>query len=207
VRCSRISMGPRARIRHGTLIKVQSLELAEGASIHHLNRIKGRFDVILGRDAMIGHRNEIIRNSRLSDPAVFRLGKVSGITSKHRLDVTRSIEFGDYSTLAGSGSQIWTHGYIHEEEGAGRYRIDGNIVIEDNVYIGSMSFISMGVRIGKGVIIGGGASVASDLPEAGLYVSSALRKLARPRDPRDRADLVAIVDDPTGDIVFRKRDR
>ncbi len=115
------------------------------------------------------------------------------------------MDIGDFSTLAGIGTQIWTHGYIHETKGIGRYRIDGRIVIGNNVYIGAGSIISMGVRVADGVIIGAGSTVARDLKEPGLYVSAALRYLPRPAAPELRADLVRVTDGGLTETVFRKQ--
>jgi hypothetical protein len=39
------------------------------------------------------------------------------------------VVIGDYSTLAGIGIQVWTHGYVHDTSGPGRYRIDGAVRI------------------------------------------------------------------------------
>ena len=185
---------------------VDRLEIAATGRIGHFNRCTGSIRIILGERGQIGHFNTIVRARAMrGGPSDLTLGRIAKITSRHRLDMSCSISIGDFSTVAGTGSQLWTHGYVHEMEGAGRYRIDGPIVIEGNVYIGTMSFISGGVRIVRGVIVGGGATVAKSLLEPGLYVSAALRQLPRPGDPEEREDLEAAPRYPSEDIVYRKR--
>lgn len=194
--CDLVALDGNVRIGHFNFIGVSTLLMRKAARVGHLNIIKGPFHVVLRERAALGNRNRILRaRSGVSvGTAQLRLGLGAKITSDHRIDCTQSVIFGEHSILAGAGSQLWTHGYIHDVEGAGRYRIDGRIVIEDNVYIGSACLISMGVRIGKGIIVGGGTSVASSLTELGLYVSAPIRRLARPASPDHRTDLSRVVD-------------
>lgn len=194
--CDSVALDSRVLIGHFNIFIVQKLLMREAAQVGHMNTLKGPFYVILRERAAFGHRNKVQRARPGVSVGFSRLRLDSGakITSDHRIDCTQSVCFGEYSILAGSGSQLWTHGYVHDVEGAGRYRIDGQIVIESNVYIGSACLISMGVRIGKGVIIGGGTSVAASLTKPGLYVSAPIRRLARPASPDSRIDLNRVID-------------
>jgi hypothetical protein len=117
-------------------------------------------------------------------PSRFRLGTVSGVTSRHFVDCAESVSFGDYSTLAGQRSQIWTHGYVHEWVGKDRYRVDGKITIGDNVYIGTGVCITAGVTIADRISVAPFLSVTRSLTEPGLYVAPALVHV--PRTPEQR---------------------
>lgn len=188
-------------------VQVDKLTMLPGSSIGHFNRLKGPAEVHLAESGAIGHMNLIYcppRGVVVGNP-VLSLGKSSKITFMHYVDLTASVIIGDYCTIAGKGSQLWTHGYVHEMEGIARYRIDGPIHIEDNVSIGSLSVISMGVRIGRGIIVGAGTAVAKDLLEPGLYVSSPIRQFPRPPAPDTRADLEPVDPHLSADIVYRKR--
>lgn len=200
-------IAPTARIGL-SWIAADELIMADGAYIGHFNQLRGPFIVDMAANAKIGHFNVLSRAPLgvTVGRSTLTLGVWSAVTARHRLDLSTSIHIGDYSTIAGTGCQLWTHGYVHETEGLDRYRIDGAIHIADNVYIGSMCFISMGVRIAKGVIVGGGSSVAKNLVEPGLYVSSALRMLPRPGDPDQRSDLEPVDKSLSCDRVYRKRD-
>ena len=43
--------------------------------------------------------------------------------------------------------------------------MDGDIIIEDDVWIGAGSIITAGVTIGKGTVIGAGSVVTKDIPQ------------------------------------------
>lgn len=189
-----------------SFISVDGLKMGPGTLIGHGNQIRGPFDVVMSERAKIGHFNTISRAAEgiSVGKATLSMGVWSAVTARHRLDLCSSISIGNFSTVAGTGSQLWTHGYVHDLEGIGRYRIDGSIEIGNNVYIGTMCFISMGVNISDGIIVGGGSSVAKDLVEQGVYVSGPLRQLARPKDPDVRSDLTAVDPGLSCDRVYRK---
>ena len=202
-----IAMERNSAIGHLNIIRITQLVMGEKSYIGRMNIINGPLSVVLESRAAIGNGNKIVRGRigvvtyGLSE---LRLGELTKITSNHYIDCTQSILIGDFSILAGIGSQIWTHGYIHEAHGAGRYRVDGKIEIGHNVYIGSGSIISMGVRIASGVVVGAGVTVARNLDEPGLYVSAAIRQLPRPVDPEQRADLVRVTEPSLCERVYVK---
>lgn len=198
-----LELGPKSRIGHLNVVRIRSLKLGPGGFIHMANRVRGPLDFEAGPNAGLGNSNTVRKIESGSRPALLKLGIWAKITSRHHVDMTESVTLGDYTTIAGAGSQIWTHGYVHAEEGLDRYRIDGPVTLGNNVYIGSMSFISMGVSIADGVIVGGGAAVGKSLLEKGLYVSSPIRCLPRPADP----ETVAGLERDTSidlEIVYRK---
>lgn len=100
---------------------------------------------------------------------------------KHMLDMTRNITIGENSMLAGSDSQIWTHGFYFSKQGEQTARIDGDVNIGHNCYIGARCVILSGVRIGNAVTVGANACVSKSILNQGLYVSQPLRCI--PFDP------------------------
>lgn len=167
-------------VGHGNYIRVDRLHLGECAYVQSLNQIKGPLVVVLDKRAAIGNLNKIIRAPLPISwgHSMLKLGELSKITSKHTIDCMRPVVFGDFSTLAGHSSQIWTHGFMHAPSGEDRYRVDGSIRVGDNVYIGSGSIINPGIRIGNGVTVGSNSSVSKSLLKAGLYVNQPLRFIA-----------------------------
>lgn len=197
-----------ARIGHLNLIRVKRLLVREGGFIGRSNLFNGPVSVHLGRHAEIGNRNKILRGPSPAvtyGPARLVLGEWAKLTADHRIDCTCGVSFGPHSILAGSGSQLWTHGYVHELSGSGRYRMDGRISIGRDVYIGSASLLTAGVRIADGVIVGAGTTVASNLDLPGTYVSASLRHLPRPPDPGSRTDLVPVTASDLCEVVYQKR--
>lgn len=196
------------RIGHFNLLRLRRLVMREGAYLGRGNIIHGPISVSLAERAAIGNNNKIVRGpigQVTSGPASLRLGELAKITSEHRLDCTTSVSMGAFSIMAGTSCQLWTHGYVHDQTGPGRYRIDGPVRIGHNVYIGSASIITAGVTIADGVIIGAGTTVARNLLEPGLYVSAGLRQLMSPNDPDQRADLMQVQDEQLCERVYVKR--
>src|SRR5690606_1675285 len=140
---------------------------------------RGPLNIILKKNAVIGKRNKIIRGRRgvSYGRANLTLGINAIIVSDHHLDLTRSISIGDNSIVAGIRSQLWTHGYVHASTGATRFRVDGEINIGKNVYIGSGVIINPGVRIADTINVGGNSTISKDLIIPGMYVNQPLRLL------------------------------
>lgn len=208
VYCDAILLDVGAHIGHGNFVSVQRLLMRKGAYFGRGNVLRGPFDVHMRANAALGHGNRVTRAGAgiSTGPAKLVLGALAKITAGHRVDCTRSVHLGAFSTVAGFGSQIWTHGYVHDIDGPGRYRMDGRVVIGENVYVGSGCLLFQGVRLAKGVILGGGTPVARSLLERGLYVSSAIRQLPRPEAPDQRADLKRVEDPSLCEPVYLKHD-
>lgn len=165
------------KIGHFNFIYCQSLKMEEGSYIGALNLIKGPMKIIMAASSGIGNRNLI---KRASPPISYgdsylKLGYLSKITASHLIDCTRTVEIGEYSILAGASTQIWTHGYYHYPTGPKRYRIDGEVTIGNNVYVGSRCTFNLGVKISDGITIGSNSSISKSLEKPGLYVSQPLR--------------------------------
>lgn len=181
----KLELNETSRIGNFNIIRVNNLSIQKGGYIGKFNNIKGPIEISLAEKAAIGNWNSVYRApiGVTYGISVLKIGTLSKITAHHRLDCTRSITLGDYSILAGHDSQLWTHAYYHDKQGAGRFRIDGEIFIGNNVYIGSRCIIAGGVSIANAVTVGAGACVSKSLNEAGTYVNQALRYI-----PKDETD-------------------
>jgi acetyltransferase-like isoleucine patch superfamily enzyme len=196
------------RIGHANFVACRRLCIGRNGYIGRYNRIRGPFSILLRDTGAIGNANTIVRapmGSINSGPAMLLIGRVGKITAEHRIDLTRSVRIGNYSTLAGIGIQVWTHGYVHDLSGPGRYRVDGSVTVHDNVYVGAGSILSAGVTVASGAIVGAGTAVARSLTEPGLYVSASVRCLPRPADPSTRTDLYADVTPGLSETVYVKK--
>lgn len=145
------------------------------AQIGHFNRIRGRFNIVMRKHAVIYNHN-VIATARKDnyEPVYFTMHERSHITASHHIDMTSSFSLGAFSTIAGCGTQIWTHSYFHLKTGE-VVRVDGSVRIQDNCYIGSGSIICPNVVIVNGVSVGAGTNVSKSLTKQGLYVSQSLR--------------------------------
>jgi acetyltransferase-like isoleucine patch superfamily enzyme len=179
IKSSKISIGKGVSIKHGNFINVDSLNLSKNSYIQSFNNISGPINIELKEKAAIGNLNRIIRAKypgSWGDSKLF-LGELSKITSRHYIECGQSIIFGNFSILAGSGSQMWTHGFVHAPDGPDRYRVDGSIQIGNNVYIGSNSVFNPGIKICNATTIGSNSTVTKSITEPGLYVNQPLRKI------------------------------
>jgi acetyltransferase-like isoleucine patch superfamily enzyme len=112
----------KAKIGDGTyvgfsLLNAKRIEIGDGVRVGHFNLVKGLALLKLDNYASIGNFNWIsgsptraskhfISADRL--PALV-LGRHAALTQFHRLDCSDLIQFGEFSILAGYGSQLLTH--------------------------------------------------------------------------------------------------
>jgi acetyltransferase-like isoleucine patch superfamily enzyme len=197
---TRLYLAKGVRVRSANLIACRLLAMRERSTIGWGNTLKGPFKVRFGYVARMGNRNMLSCGPRLAPgrpSSVLWLAEDARITGQHALDLTRSIKLGRHTHLAGRQSQVWTHGYVHAREGYERARVDGAVFLGNNVYIGSFSCISPGVRVEDSITVGSHASIARHLETPGVYVSQALRyiemdpyeaRLGIERDEHDRLD-------------------
>ncbi len=164
-------------IGHFNIIKIKAVRIEPLGYIGRFNKLVGPFEIILAEKAAIGDGNKCNRSPLgvSYGNSVLRLGTLSKITANHRVDCTRSITIGDYSTIAGHDTQLWTHAYYHDKTGAGRFRLDGGIEIGNNVYIGSRCILNGGVAIVDNVVVGANSCVSKSLLNPGTYVNQPLR--------------------------------
>lgn len=173
-----IQLEKNIRIGHFNVIIVNKIIMKEGAYIGNFNFIKGNFNLIMEECASINLQNKI--TSILSPQSTYQISKLylkaySKIGVKHLLDLTDSITIGSYSMLAGSDSQIWTHGFYFSKQGNKVSRIDGNVYIGNNCYIATRCVICAGVSINDAITLGANSCVSKNLTKQGLYVNQALR--------------------------------
>lgn len=206
VGCRQLVLQGNSRIGHFNFIILDRYIARTGGRVGNFNIMRGPLSVRLGALAKIGNRNVVTRAPKGVTRGTSRLWLSDGavVTASHSLDCAKSVSIGAYSHLAGKGSQIWTHGYVHDQSGPGRYRIDGYVDIGDNVYVGAGVIITGGVRICDATIVGAGACVARSIEERGFYVSTALRRLDTPTSPDTRNDLREVIFPGQLEQVFEK---
>ena len=186
VRVERLCMEAGARIGHLNWIDLRRLAMRRSANIGSMNTIRRGMSIRLADYAAIGNRNAFVRGWTPSpvEPSLLRLGVWAKVTSEHYVEMTRSIRLGDYSTIAGVRTQFWTHGFVHAETGLDRWLVVGKIIVGDNVYIGSGSVVTCGVRIANAVSLGVASSVVKSLDKPGLYAAQPLRYFDRTSSQR-----------------------
>lgn len=201
----RLALEKNTTIGHFNIIVARRVLLRSQAYIGSLNTVARGMSLRFAEQAALGNRNKVVggRAPRPYRPPILRLGRLAKITSDHYLEMAERITFGDYTTLAGVRSQIWTHGWIHDETGRGRVLITGPVLLGHNVYIGSGSIINCGVRIADAVSVGAGVCISKSLDKAGVYVSQPLRFIDR--RPNERLQGLELVEGVTPQETHYRR--
>jgi len=145
-------------------INVKQIRIETNAKIKHLVRMKGLEKIFLKEGSYIGNHNSLYCNVTIGDKGHFTLGKNSELVSRNALDLTSDITIGNNVIIGGYGSQFWTHGFD-----VYRNRLQGEIFIADNVYIGSSTIFNLGVSICSNVSIGAASVVSKSISESGFY--------------------------------------
>ncbi len=114
-----INIGPGVRIGHLNFISNRRFILMGNDTIRHLNIIWGHFDLSMGKDSRINSMNKISGPHRtVSAISLFEIGERTSIVLRHNFDLTDSIIIKDRVSVAGSGSQFWTHAFYKGTEKA-----------------------------------------------------------------------------------------
>lgn len=155
------------------LLSAMSIVIDDRVSLGRFNRVKNVSSLFIGPGSHIGSWNVFFGTkpglSPFKSHECMKIGQGSVITNHHSFDLSDEIFMGDDVTIAGSGTQFWTHGFD-----LGHVKIQAPIRIGSHIYIGSRSLITQGVEIVDGTIVGAGTTVAGKISEPGFYVSSKL---------------------------------
>lgn len=181
VRCKYLYLGKGARIGHFNIVDTNEIRLDKESYISHLNRFKGPLNIKLSKKAGIGNLNVFVKAplSVKNTYSYLYLGYLAKITSRHYIDCMSNITFLSFSTLAGVGSQMWTHGYYHCAGEHRRFRVDGSIIIGRYCYIGSGTVFNPGVKLCDSINLGANSTVSKSIDEPGFYVNQQLRKIVK----------------------------
>jgi len=156
----RAQIDPTARVGFSILMCSQ-IELGEGAKVGHFNVIKGLSLLRLEKFASIGHRNWISgypldgkrRFSNTKRIPSLLLGKHASLTQSHRLDCSDKISIGNYSIVAGYGTQILTHAINIE---ASRQEVKA-VEICAYTFVGTRAVVLPGCKLPAYSILAAGA--------------------------------------------------
>jgi len=204
---TKLELEPNAQIGHFNIIYINNLQMQKDSLIRHRNIFIGKFVTKLGPESRIGKQNRFTRSHRnnlVIGISELNLGVLACVTKEAVFDLTTNITLGDYSQIAGVGTQIWTHGYVHAKTGPERIRVDGEVKIGNNVYVGSRCLINPGVIINDSINIGGNSTIAKSLIEPGMYVSQPLRYLPKDYESIKEA-LVEVTEEGLIEKVFEKK--
>ena len=168
-RVYRYSIGRNVRIGL-SWIWVGRLHLGDNVQIGHFNRFKNIPDVEIGNYTVIGTGNTFTSSSEFTNDVgmtvrgnkpMLVIGEHCGISLMHYFDIQDRVEIGAYTTIAGKGSDFFTH-YLDvvsstqstKPIGIGKYCI-----------VGSSTCFTPGARIADYSVVGMGAVVTREHKE------------------------------------------
>ncbi|MEC4747769.1 hypothetical protein [Methylomicrobium sp. Wu6] len=154
-------------------ISAKKVNFRDDVRIGKLNRFKWLEEIYVGEGTTIVTGNVAFGTRPGISPfegfQKLYLGKDCVITNRHLLDVSDELIIGDNVTIAGEGSQFWTHGFDLQH-----VKIQAGIKVGNRVYIGSRCMVLGGAHVANDVVIGAGTTVARSIDHSGFYVSSGL---------------------------------
>lgn len=172
-----------ARIGY-SIIHVEAIDIGEHVKIGHFNLIKGLTHLRLSEYVSIGNFNWIsalsLKNAkRFQKTSRFpslAMGKHSAITQHHRLDCSGKISIGEYSIVAGYGTQILTHSIDLEKSVQSVLEID----IGAYTFIGTRSILLPGSNLPRYSVLGAGSVLVKAYTEEYFLYSGVPAKPIRP---------------------------
>jgi acetyltransferase-like isoleucine patch superfamily enzyme len=179
---------PTSRIGFSLLLPTV-LTLGEHSRIGNLNVCRRIDALTLGPHAIIGSANWIAGTpshdptfySHLPDRrADFVMGEHSALTNRHYVDCTAGVTIGHHSTVAGVGSQIFTH----EIDIADSVQEARPLVIGAYSMVGTGTILLAGSRVPDHSVIGAGSVVATPLQAAYWLYAGAPARPVRELDPK-----------------------
>ena len=168
-----------AKIGMFNFIKVENLIMDNGSNINKLNRIKNLNILRLGERSRIYDKNfigggpkELKENGFVFTEQNVTLGKDSAVNRNNYFDVVRAIKIGDNVVFGGVETQIWTHGFHID-----RTMLVGEVEFGCNIFIGSRSMFTKGVKITDDVTVGPASVIYKSITEKGVYSTHKIEKV------------------------------
>src|SRR6266567_6960277 len=139
---------PSATIGLSLLTDIEHVELKSGARIGHFNVIRNLRRLDLGMDAVIGQWNWVTAapvfyaTDDVGARGCLTVGRHSHVTSRHYIDCSGGLVIGEFTTVAGVRSTIYSH---QIDTNASRQTIVP-VTIGDYCYVGSDVRVTPGSR-------------------------------------------------------------
>lgn len=169
-----------AYIGHTLLIRTESIRLAAGARIGHLNLVRGLKELRLDSTSSLGSLNTVSSGGAYSKwpddgrRARLVLAAESVVTNRHYLDCSGGISIGTFTVLAGCRTTVLTH----------EIDLDHNrpilrpVTIGARCFLGSNLSVVSGTTIADNIVVAMGAVTKGLLGEAGqLYAGVPARPM------------------------------
>lgn len=174
-----------ARIGH-SFVDVDHLAMGPGASIGHLDVLRGLERVEMGEKALIGHLNMItsVRRERGFFPGLERdpalvMDSHAKILMMHLVDCCDRVELEHRAVIAGYWSLVMTHTFDHRES----RQTTAPIHVGLRTLVATRCTLLPGAHIGERCIVAAGATVIGKLDADSTMYAGTPAKAIRDLDP------------------------
>jgi acetyltransferase-like isoleucine patch superfamily enzyme len=170
-----VVIGDRVRIGHGNLIR----------NLNILN---------IGNDAFIANFNSVFGSVHPGWVICLEIGQSVSFMSHHFVDVWGTVKIGDYSTIAGRDTHVWSHTLVHDAYGANPSLQSLDVSIGAHVYVGARSTL-VGCAIPDRTVVGAGSVVTKQFAaEATPYLIAGNPAIIKKRYQSNPSELVSVND-------------
>lgn len=163
-----LELGRGSIIGNFNLIKnCNKIVIKENSTILKYNFFKSCKSIIIGNNTVIVRDNKFLHNDNVGVGfgGNIIIGNFSTIVNKHYFDLTDDIYIGDKCTIAGNGTEFWTHGFD-----LGNNRVQGQIKLLDNIYIGAGVKFNFGLKVNSNNIVGMGSILTKSINCEGYLI-------------------------------------
>lgn len=163
--------------------------MQKGSRLYRFFFCKGVRLFSLGENSLVGVASRCIgrfkdrQSLNIHSGGRLVIGKDSVITQKHLFDMSGSILIGENVVIGGENSLFYTHSYD-----CFRNFSYGNIILQNDIYIGAKVLCLPGVKIASSIVIGAGAVISKSLLESGIYVGNPILK--KSNEPKSKRSFV-----------------
>lgn len=170
---------PTAHISPILVVGMGRLQAGPGAFVGVGTVLKDMKSVSLGPNSFVGGWNFISSaqplNQHLSDSGALIIGDSAGITSRHTLDCSGTVELRPFSIVAGHGSELLTHSIDLTEN----VQTARRITIGERSFVGTHAVLLGGVSVPERSVVAAGAVVAGGEFQPGSLIAGVPGKSKR----------------------------
>jgi acetyltransferase-like isoleucine patch superfamily enzyme len=177
----------------------ERIYMDECSQIRKYNFFNNCNEVYLGANSNISNSNKFQHNRKVSFGigGNLKVGNKTTIVNNHYFDLTDDISIGNNCTIAGIGTQFWTHGFDHNNN-----RIQGEIILKNNIYVGASSKFNFGVEVNENNVIGMASVITKSIGDSGCLVAGVPAKvISKLKNEKSNFEQLGNIGDS---IIYRK---
>lgn len=163
------NIGRRVKCKYGAVINADEVIIGNDSVIGRFAKINSLSEFEIGEDSLIDNYVKVFGPAGFlwgqTKPKI-KMGNQVAIMANWLVDVCGSITAGNNVLFAGQYGQIWTHTFDLNNN-----RMDFEIVIGSNIYVGSGCILCGNVYLCDDIVISAGSTITGRIEEPGVYAT------------------------------------